>query len=216
MNFLLLHGGGGPRTVARFGQMLAQHGTVKVPTHPGFAGTPRPPEIDSTRALALHYLAALDEETVVIGSSLGGWIATEMAIASTGQVRAAVLANTVGFAGPVANVAALSPDELAAHTFHNPPVFPPGVPRPQPEYASLAVYGGKSMFDPTLIDRAREIRIPIDVLWGESDRIVTPDYGRAVAAAIPNATFTLLAESGHLPLLETPGRALAHILAWLG
>jgi pimeloyl-ACP methyl ester carboxylesterase len=216
--FLLLHGGGGTRTVAGFGELLAKYGPVKLPTHPGFAGTPRPAEIDSARALAARYLAELTEDVVVIGNSLGGWIAAEMAIASTGRVRGAVLVNAVGFAipgEPITDVAALPPGELPKYSFHKPPVLPPDAPRPQPEYAALAVYGGKTMNDPTLLDRASKIRVPVNVLWGESDRIATPAYGRAVAAAIPNATFTLLPESGHLPLLETPERALDQILAWL-
>jgi len=45
---------------------------------------------------------------------------------------------------------------------------------------------------------------PTLVLWGEADRIVDPDYGRAYADAIPGARFELLRWSGHLPQLETP------------
>jgi pimeloyl-ACP methyl ester carboxylesterase len=216
--FLVLHGGGGPRTVAGFGELLAKYGPVELPTHPGFAGTPRPAEIDSARTLAARYLAELTEDVVVIGNSLGGWIAAEMAIASTGRVRGAVLVNAVGFAipdAPITDITTLPPGELPKYSFHKPPVLPPDAPRPQPEYAALAVYGGKSMTDPTLLDRASKIRVPVNVLWGESDRIATPAYGRAVAAAIPNATFTLLPESGHLPLLETPERALDLVVAWL-
>jgi pimeloyl-ACP methyl ester carboxylesterase len=42
------------------------------------------------------------------------------------------------------------------------------------------------------------------VLWGDSDRIADPDYGRAFADAIPLARFQLLPDTGHLPQLETP------------
>lgn len=217
MNFLLLHGGGGPGTVAAFRELLAAHGAVQCPTHPGFAGTERPAAIDSSRALARHYAGQLTDDVVVIGNSIGGWIAAELALL-TPRVRGVVLVNTVGFAvpgQPVTDVTALPPGELAKYSFHTPPVPPPHAPPPKPEYAALAVYGGKSMTDPTLLERVAGIRVPVDVLWGESDGIVTPAYGRAVAAAISNATFTLLPESGHLPLLETPQRALERILSWL-
>lgn len=209
--YLILHGGGGPRTVQPFADLLAKRSgaTVLVPTHPGFSGTPRPAHIDSVRALAAHYLEGLPPDTVVIGNSIGGWIATELAI--TGRVVAAYLVNTTGFAIPgetILDVTKLAPDELPAYSFHKPPVLPPNVPRPKPEFAALAVYAGDGGYDPTLLERARGIQIPVHVLWGESDRIVTPAYGRAVAHAIPNATFTLVPESGHLPLLETPDRII--------
>jgi pimeloyl-ACP methyl ester carboxylesterase len=54
--------------------------------------------------------------------------------------------------------------------------------------------------------------VPFHVLWGESDRIVTPDYGRAYAAAIPMATFTLLPRTGHMPQIETPEELLGTLL----
>jgi len=49
------------------------------------------------------------------------------------------------------------------------------------------------------------------VIWGESDRIVTPDYGRAYAALIPGATFTMIPEAGHHPELEQPDAFVAAI-----
>jgi pimeloyl-ACP methyl ester carboxylesterase len=78
--------------------------------------------------------------------------------------------------------------------------------------ASLAVYAGQnSMADATLGARLRGITIPTLVVWGEADRIADPVYGRAFADAIPGAEFLLLAETGHLPQLETPDRLLAPV-----
>jgi pimeloyl-ACP methyl ester carboxylesterase len=50
------------------------------------------------------------------------------------------------------------------------------------------------------------------VLWGDSDQIVDPDYGRAYAAAIPVARFQLLTGTGHMPQIETPDQLLEAIL----
>ena len=55
-----------------------------------------------------------------------------------------------------------------------------------------------------MLGRLGEVSIPTLVLWGESDRIVTPDYGRTLAAAIPNARFEIVREAGHLPQIEQP------------
>ena len=60
------------------------------------------------------------------------------------------------------------------------------------------------MADPTLLGRLSGVAIPTLVLWGESDRIVEPAYGRAYASAIPGARFEVLAGTGHVPQMETP------------
>jgi pimeloyl-ACP methyl ester carboxylesterase len=77
--------------------------------------------------------------------------------------------------------------------------------------SSLATYGGHSMTDPSLRGRLANVTAPTLVLWGESDQIVDPEYGRAYAAAIPGATFILLTATGHMPQLETPEQLRAPI-----
>src|SRR5258708_39492843 len=64
---------------------------------------------------------------------------------------------------------------------------------------------------PTLRDRLKSISLPTLVLWGESDQIVDPDYGRVYAGAIPTARFQLLAGTGHGPQIETPQQLLSPI-----
>jgi pimeloyl-ACP methyl ester carboxylesterase len=77
---------------------------------------------------------------------------------------------------------------------------------------ALIGYTGPTMSDPTLIDRLGGIDIPVHVVWGESDRIVDPGYGKAYAAAIPSSAFTLLPRTGHLPQVETPEELLGALL----
>jgi pimeloyl-ACP methyl ester carboxylesterase len=64
------------------------------------------------------------------------------------------------------------------------------------------------MSDPTLTDRLSTLELPVLVLWGDSDQIADPDYGRAYAAAIPMARFQLLTDTGHMPQIETPDQLL--------
>ena len=70
------------------------------------------------------------------------------------------------------------------------------------------------MHDPDL-DLA-QVTAPTLVLWGSADRIVTPAYGKAVAARIPDATFVLVDDAGHLPHLENPAATFAALDAFLG
>jgi pimeloyl-ACP methyl ester carboxylesterase len=62
------------------------------------------------------------------------------------------------------------------------------------------------MADPALLGRLGSIDVPALVLWGEADRIVDVDYGRAFAAAIPGARFEVLERAGHVPQMEAPER----------
>jgi pimeloyl-ACP methyl ester carboxylesterase len=215
--YLLLHGGAGPASFAAFGARLASDGRVLVPTHPGFDGTERPTHIDSVSALAGRYAELLDaldlRDVCVIGNSLGGWIAAEMAVLGSPRTSAFVVVDAVGIevAGhPLPDTASLTPAQLARRAWFdptkavNPTTLPPAVQAALPgNRAALAVYGG-TMQDPTLLGRLSGVGIPTLVVWGEADRIGDVDYGRAYAAAIPGARFEVLARAGHLPQLEAP------------
>jgi pimeloyl-ACP methyl ester carboxylesterase len=53
------------------------------------------------------------------------------------------------------------------------------------------------------------------VLWGASDRVVTPAYGRAYADSIPGARFELIERAGHHPEIEQPEALVERILAFV-
>jgi pimeloyl-ACP methyl ester carboxylesterase len=220
--FLLLHGGGGPQTVSAFADLLAQTRLARVftPSHPGFAATPRPEPLTTIRSLAALYIALLDEidlmDVTVVGNSIGGWIAAEIGLLGSPRISSLVLVDAVGIDvpnHPVADFFALTMPEVARLSYHDPDKFgidPSKMPPAQQAVmagnrAALALYAGKpSMVDPTLRGRLNAMTLPTLVLWGDSDRIADPDYGRAYARAIPTAQFQLLIGTGHLPQIETP------------
>ncbi|MFE2332808.1 alpha/beta fold hydrolase [Streptomyces coelicoflavus] len=222
---LVLHGGGGPRTVAPLVDHLAATLHTFAPTHPGWEGTARPDSIASVARLAAAYLARLREhderDVVLIGSSIGGWVALEMAVQAAaddrcaGVIGAVVVIDGVGAVvdgEPVADFFALDARGLAEAAWHHPergyldPARLTDGQRAiqQANGRTIAAVAGRSMSDPTLLGRLGAVGIPALVVWGESDRIVTPAYGRAVARAIPGARFTEVPEAGHLPHLEAP------------
>jgi pimeloyl-ACP methyl ester carboxylesterase len=223
--FLLLHGGAGPQSVLPFGEQLASSNGVHVlvPTHPGFGGTARPAELTGIPALAQLYGQLIGDleltDVTVIGNSVGGWITAEIALLRSPRVSGIVLIDAVGIdvpGHPVADFFSMTMGEVFTRTFHNPEPFridpttlPPAAQAiAAGNRAALAAYAGASMTDPGLAARLATLELPTVVLWGDSDRIVDPDYGRAYAAAIPKATFTLLADTGHAPQLETPDQVL--------
>jgi pimeloyl-ACP methyl ester carboxylesterase len=226
--FLLLHGGGGPGTVAGFAALLAGSRPARVitPTHPGFGGTPRPEALHTVAGLAELYVALLDhlgsDDVTVVGNSIGGWIAAEMALLASPRVSGIIVVNGTGVqvpGHPIADFFSLTMDQVTQLSYHDPDRFridpatlPPAAQAGMAgNRATLAVYSSTGMSDPTLAGRLSAVETPTRVLWGDSDQIVDPDYGRAFAAAIPSARFQLLTDTGHMPQLETPDQLLQAI-----
>jgi pimeloyl-ACP methyl ester carboxylesterase len=218
---LLLHGGGGPQSVSAFAQLLASSRPARVitPVHPGFGGTPRPDTLSTVGGLADLYARLLDaldlRDVIVVGNSVGGWIAAELALRAPDRIATVVLVDAAGLevpGHPVADIFPLTPAELSRLSFYDPDAFridPAAMTDEQRRVqagnrAALAVYAGESMSDPGLQARLAGLSRPVLVVWGEADQIVDLDYGRAYAAAIPAAQFRVLPEAGHLPQLEAP------------
>jgi pimeloyl-ACP methyl ester carboxylesterase len=226
--FLLLHGGGGPQTFAGFAGLLASSRDARVitPVHPGFGGTVRPDALSTVGGLAALYVALLEEldltDVTVVGNSLGGWIAAEMALLHSARIAGVIIMDGVGIevpGHPIADFFSLTLDQVSQLSYHDPEKFgidpaqlPPAIAAAMPgNRASLAVYSGSTMSDPGLAGRLAGVKVPALVLWGEADRIADPDFGRGYAAAIPGARFQLLTGTGHLPQIETPEQTLEAI-----
>ncbi|MFI5835627.1 alpha/beta fold hydrolase [Micromonospora sp. NPDC051300] len=229
---LLLHGGGGPATVSALGHHLARRAHTLTPTHPGWDGADRPSWLTGIDDLAMAYLHLLHDrglrDVLVVGSSLGGWIAAEMAVRDTaGLVSGLVLVDAVGIdvpGEPIQDFFTLDPPTLGAYTWHDPERFrvDPSTVTPQQQARQAAnretmrvLVGDPYMHDPKLRRRLARVRVPALLLWGASDRIVTPAYGAAYAAAFGDGRLVVVPEAGHLPHVENPTATLPHLDAWL-
>jgi pimeloyl-ACP methyl ester carboxylesterase len=223
---LLLHGGGGPPSMGSLPSALAEDFEVIAPAHPGFAGTARPQWYTGIDDIALSYLRLLEQrdlrDVLVIGSSIGGWIASEMAVREHHRISGTVLLNAVGInveGIELADFFSLTPQELIAHAFHDPTAAPDPTQLPQAardiqaaNAATLAVYAREPyMHDPKLRRRLALVPTPVTAIWGESDQIAPEPYGRAYAASFPKGRFEPIAQAGHLPHLEQPEQVLQAI-----
>lgn len=228
---LLLHGGAGPFSVAGFATLMsAADYRVIVPVHPGFDGTPRPPELTTIAGLAAVYASLLREldltDVCVIGNSIGGWIAAELALAESAaadcRVSSVVLADAAGLqidSAPVPDFFALTLDQVAELSYFNPAAFrinPAALPAERAaamkaNRAALLEYAGTAMADPGLRDRLTAIAIPVLIVWGAADRMIPVEHGRAYADGIPGAHLRVITHAGHLPQLETPDELLAAV-----
>ena len=225
-SYLLLHGGAGPRSMAGLAGSLAQTGRAVLPTHPGFDGRPRPAWCDRVADLALAYLALVErldlDGVVLVGNSLGGWIGAELALRASPRVAGRVRGTAGGGpptpdTGPTGAPTTQAPAELLALAFHDPARGAAAFAGADPavaagNQAALRAYTGAAfMHDPTLHARLARLRLPTLVLWGASDGVVTPAYGRHFADGIPGARFALLPEAGHFPQIEQPEAVAAAV-----
>ncbi len=226
--FLLLHGGAGPQSVAGFAGLLAATGSrVIVPVHPGFGGTARPEHLHSMRGLALTYTRLLDQLDLaacvtVIGNSIGGWIAAEMAIHASPRISGVVLVDAGGLEvedHPAADFFSLTPDQVTELAYYRPDKFRIDVAAlPDQQKAAMAgnraalqAYTTQGMTDPSLLGQLSSVRVPVLVVWGAADRIYPPEHAEAFAKAIPGARLVVLDKAGHLPQLEAPSALLAAV-----
>jgi pimeloyl-ACP methyl ester carboxylesterase len=209
---LILHGVAGPQSVAGFAATLAEHAHVFVPTHPGFAGEPRPEWFTGVDDIALIYLELLERldlcDVIVVGFSFGGWIASELAVRALERLGGLILVDAVGI--QVEDYQITPPSQGPARANQQ-----PGQLNPEQAAAraasrqALAVYAQDGFYDLKLRRRLARVHVPALLVWGEDDPIVSPDYGRAYAASFPNARFALIPQAGHLPQMDQPERLLS-------
>jgi len=210
-----------------FVEQLAHTRRVLAPWHPGFGGSPLPDDFDAVDDLAYLYLELLRRvgPAHLVGCGFGGWIAAEIAIRCTHDIRSLVLVDALGIkvsdrtTADIRDMFVVSPQELIALSWHDTEVGKATMPLPMSgrgydedqlttmlnNRRTAALIGWKPfMHDPKLRKRLARIDRPALVVWGNSDGIVSPDYGRAYAESIPGARFVSVESAGHYPYLERP------------
>ena len=231
---LLLHGGGGPIAQMPFADRLAEKFEIFAPTHPGFNGSKIPKHFTRVDDLVFLYLDLLDEldmtDVVLMGFSMGGWTAAELAVSNSGRLSRLILVDSVGVKvggredRDIADVFALPGEKLAEIMFHDKTLAPDPAEVPDEQLqivagnrTALGVYTWDPyMHNPKLPHRLHRIKIPTHFIWGASDGLVTTDYGKKFCAMINGARMTIIEEAGHSPQLEQPDRFVDAVLDMAG
>ena len=220
---LLLHGFQTVDPAARFLELLGRHGEIIAPAGPGFGSSPRPKDFDTVYDLVHLYLEILEtlpgERTTLVGFSFGGWLAAEVAVKCSHRLDKLVLVDPLGIkvsdreTPDILDIFNRSPEEVRQKSWHDPDRFAPEFNEMSDEalliYArnreALCLYAWHPyMYNPQLPRWLRRINVPSLLLWGMSDRVVTPDYGRAYSRLIPGSRFELIEAAGHHPEIEQP------------
>src|SRR4051812_11707329 len=123
---VFLHGAGGAPIVLPFMEKLATRFDVIVPDHPGYGQSGEPEWLENIHDVAYFYLdffAHLGlQKTILVGSSMGGWMAMEMAVRNTSRIASLALVSPAGIKAPgaePADIFLLQPEDMVRRLFHD-------------------------------------------------------------------------------------------------
>jgi len=218
---LFLHGAGGAPAILPFMEKLAARFDVLVPEHPGYGLSGEPGWLDNIHDEAyfyLDFLRALDLRNVtLVGNSMGGWIAMEMAVRDTSRLKSLVLVSPAGVAAPgvrPADIFLMSPEELVRHLFADQRLAQARLAEPvTPESIDIGLKNRHTtarlaweprLHDPFLPKWLHRIDVPVKIVWGREDRILPAKIADELKRLMPQAQVHVLENVGHLPHAEKP------------
>jgi len=234
-DLLFLHGAGGLLENDPFLAALAQRYRVHAPLLPGYGDSEGAEHLRDMLDITLHafdvWQALRLDRPLVVGHSMGGMIAAEMAAIAPGAIERLALVCPAGLwldSHPVADIFAAMPFELPGLLFHDPDrhgkLLSAGGDFNDPEYLTDFLVGnarrlgmaGKLLFpipDRGLAKRLYRIRARTSVIWGDGDRLIDPVYADEFVRRIPDASLRRVAEAGHMVQYEQPEQVLQAIAA---
>jgi pimeloyl-ACP methyl ester carboxylesterase len=231
-SLLFLHGAGGIPEWSGVLPALASRFRVHAPLLPGYGASVGLDALEDHFDLFFHCYDVVEalglERPYVVGESVGGWIAAEMAALRPKEVGRLALAAPVGLwrdEAPIVDLFGMTTSELVPFLFHD-----PGCPAAQRMLGVGALLSerddrteaqvefllglargfrtiAKFLFpipDRGLERRLHRIACPTLVVWGAEDRFVPPSYGRLFAGGIRGALLETIPGAGHLIGAEQP------------
>ncbi len=234
---VFLHGAGGLLPDDPFVAKLAERFHVFAPCLPGYEDSTGEEDLRDMLGVTLHTADVVEalglERPTLVGHSMGGMIAAEMAAVAPASVEKLVLICPAGLwldAHPIPDLFGTLPFELPALLFHDPAVGGPLLTAGLDftDMKALADFmvvnskrlgmAGKILFpipDRGLSERLYRIQARTLILWGESDKLIAPVYGEAFQRGIQGSELRLIPEAGHMLPIEQSGAVLGAITrAW--
>jgi pimeloyl-ACP methyl ester carboxylesterase len=223
---VFMHGAGGLTEDSPFLAALARRWHVFAPLLPGYGDSEGAEDLRDMLAVTLHSFDVVDalglDRPMLVGHSMGGMIAAEMATVAPREVERLGLIAAAGLwldKHPVPDLFSKLPHELPALLFHDPDfgerVLTAGADFDDPKFLEgfiirntrqLAM-AGKLLFpipERGLAERLYRIRARTVLIWGESDRVIPPAHGEALRQAIAGAELICIPAAGHMVIVEQP------------
>ena len=216
---LFLHGAAGAPAWTPFMAKMAERFDLLVPEHPAFGGSDTPDWLDSVGDLAYFYLDFIKQHGLkgvhLVGTSLGGWTALELAIRNTSALKTLTVSCPVGLRipdVPVGDVFMWTPEQRVRNVVHDQRLADQMLSVQPTEaqadillknhYALARLAWQPRFFNPDLEKWLHRIDVPTHIVWGRDDKLVPVAYAQAFAKLVPSARVTIIPECGHLPHAE--------------
>ena len=231
---LWLHGAPGFNPKHEFVDLVAARRRLIAPSHPGFGKSSLPDWLDSVDDIAHVYLELLDrldlKATDVVGTSLGGWVAAEMASKVPERIRRLVLVGPVGVkvGSPdkldIPDIFAMPQDEASKLLYHDPERMKIDTAKLSDEELAAMFRNRETlallvwepwMHNPKLKRRLHRAAMPALFVRGESDGLVSAEYLAAYAKLLPKARTVTIPAAGHAPQQEQPQALVKAVLEFL-
>ncbi|HWM49624.1 MAG TPA: alpha/beta fold hydrolase [Xanthobacteraceae bacterium] len=229
---LFLHGGGGAGVWLPFFKSLAEKFEVIVPEHPGFGRSNMPDWLDNVGDFANFYLEFMDKLGLtgvnLVGTSLGGWIAADLAVRDSGPLRTLTLVAPAGIhvqGVPKGDIFLWTPEQTVRNLFADPAMVEMALKRTPDEEErrrqmknalTMAKVGWQPrLYDPHLRKWLHRIEVPTLIVWGDSDKVIPPAYGPAYRDLIPGSRLEILKSCGHLPHIEKGAETVALVTKFI-
>jgi pimeloyl-ACP methyl ester carboxylesterase len=228
---MYLHGAGFTRMWLPFHARLAESLDVIAPEHPGYGETAMPEWLDGFDDLVIHYDSLLDalelERVHLVGYSLGGWIAAELAVFHPHRFESLTLVTPAGLripGKPIADLFAMDPEMLFTTIFNDTANLPQVLPDFESldeiehqfgEAATLARLAWNPRFDPKLERRLARVSCPTLVIRAEHDRLIPDEMAERYAELIEGARIETVPGTGHAIVVEQPHQTADLISAFV-
>jgi pimeloyl-ACP methyl ester carboxylesterase len=216
---LFLHGASGAPVILPFMEKLAERFDVLVPEHPGYGQSDEPGWLENIHDVAYFYLDFLKQlelrNVTLVGNSMGGWMAMEIAVRDTSRLKSVVMVSPAGISAPGVQPADifLMPDEqLVRSLFHDPKLAEARLAVPvTPEAVDIALKNKHTtarlaweprLHDPHLAKWLHRIDVPVKIIWGREDRILPVQFLEHFRKLMPKAQTYVIEGAGHLPHVE--------------
>jgi len=216
---LFLHGASGAPAIMPFMETLAGRFDVLVPEHPGYGQSDEPEWLENIHDMAYFYLDFLRQldltEVVLVGNSMGGWIAMEMAVRDTSRLASVVLVGPAGIAAPgvrPADIFLMAPEEVVKALFFDQKFAAARLAMPEtPESIDIGLKNRHTtarlaweprLHDPFLPKWLHRIDVPVKIIWGKQDKILPSAFVSHYQKLLPKAEIDVFDQCGHLPHAE--------------
>ena len=217
---LVLHGARGNPGWLGYHEELSRNFTVYAPSHPGYDKTERPGWVKTNTDVAHFYLGFMQslglEQVSIMGFSLGGWIAAEIAAMCCHRLKGMVLVDAVGIkpeVGEIAEVLMVSPESTLKLAYYDSSKAPNLDENPTPEEEAVRWNNREMasrlcwkpyMHNPKLPEYLKFIRLPSLIVWGRQDGIVPVNCGEIYHEVLQGSSLHVIDQCGHNPQIESP------------